>query len=111
MTRGGSKSGLLVTRELENRLGKKEQWSLPEFLISRDFVARIEEEVDSEGIVTKPIREDAILEAVKQLLELGVRILVISFRNSHVNPENEKSAKEIVNTYYFKHYANATHQC
>ncbi|MEM2560479.1 MAG: hydantoinase/oxoprolinase family protein [Candidatus Bathyarchaeia archaeon] len=99
----GDTVGVLVTKGYEKNLYAEEGSSAFNF-ISKDMVIGLDEEVNYEGEVVKPLNEEEVLNAIKMLLERGANILVVSFRNSHLNPINERKVKEILNKYYKPHY-------
>ncbi|MGA2315865.1 MAG: hydantoinase/oxoprolinase family protein [Thermodesulfobacteriota bacterium] len=101
----GDKVGVLVTKGFEDGLYKKEGGTrLPEFLLIPDLIETIQEEVTPAGEVTKTPNDADIMEKLKRLLDYGARIIVISLHNAHLNHQNEMRVKEIIGTYYPKHY-------
>ena len=78
-----------------------------DFLVSPEMVVSVKEEVDQQGqLILEPDRE-VIRDKVRYLLEHGAGALVISFRNSHINPTNEKTVKEVIQSDYPRHYLGA----
>ena len=102
--RVGSRPGILVTKGFEDTLYSRKGMQLPEFLITRSLVGGIDEQVGSTGEVARAPKDDDVMEALKGLLDLGARILVVSLHNAHVNNQNEKAVKKIVAAHYPKHY-------
>ncbi|MFX0197990.1 MAG: hydantoinase/oxoprolinase family protein [Candidatus Hodarchaeota archaeon] len=102
--RVGSRPGIVVTKGYEDTLYSEGETQLPEFLITRPLVGGIDEQVGLTGELVRTPEDDDVLEALKGLLDLGARILVVSLHNSHINPQNEKAVKDIVAAHYPKHY-------
>lgn len=101
----GDTVGVLVTKGYEKNLYAEEGDTNPAFnFVSKDMVIGLDEEVNDKGEVTKPLNEEEVLNVIKMLLERGANILVVSFRNAHLNPINERKVKEILNKYYKPHY-------
>ncbi len=104
----GATVGLLVTAGAETGLyGTKQQaQALGEFL-EPDLVRGVTEQVDAAGTVIAPPVPAEIEAAVRDLLERGVRLLVLSFANAHLNPDNERRAREVIDSSYPRHYLGA----
>ena len=102
--RTGDKVGVLVTKGYEKGLYAEEENNPIFNYVSKDMVIGLDEKVDDEGKVVKPVNEEEVLNAVKKLLDLGARILVVSFKNAHLNPNNERRVREIIRKYYKPHY-------
>lgn len=106
--RRGARVGLIVSPgAADNLYGTDgEAKALLEFL-DPDLVRAVTEGVDADGrVVTEPDASE-LEAAVRELLERGVRLLVISFANAHLNPANELRAREIVDRSYPRHYLGA----
>lgn len=104
----GATVGLIVTRGAEASLygsGKQAQ-ALGEFL-DPDLVRSVAEQVDATGEVTAAPAPAEIEAAVRDLLERGVRLLVLSFANAHLNPANELLARGVIDRSYPRHYLGA----
>ena len=106
--RRGARVGLIVsagaTEDLYARDGEAK--ALLDFL-DPELVRGVTEEVDADGrVVTEPDAGE-IEAAVRELLERGVRLLVISFANAHLNPANELRARAIIDRSYPRHYLGA----
>ena len=105
LEKSGTKVGLVVTRGYEKSLynGNGEN-PLFDFIIERDMVAGISEEIGPAGEVVSPLDEKEVREAVKKLLEKGARMIVVSLNRSGVNPVHELKIRELINRDYPKHY-------
>ncbi len=104
----GAAVGLIVTEGAQRGLyGSDEQArGLGEFL-DPELVRGVSEQVDSAGTVTAPPAPAEIETAVRDLLERGVRLLVLSFANAHLNPANEQLARDVIDRSYPRHYLGA----
>ena len=59
------------------------------------------------GTVVAAPSEAELETAVRELLERGVRLLVVSFANAHLNTANELQARELIDRSYPRHYLGA----
>ncbi len=107
LTRSGPRLGLLVSAGAEKDLyGAAAGDSIRQF-VPPGATAGIEEEVDPGGEVRlEPDREE-VARAVRGLLELGARLLVVSLRGASANPANERAVKRIIDESYPRHYLGA----
>lgn len=108
--RAGAKVGLIVTAGHEGSLygSPSETLALGGFL-SDEAVKGVTEEVDAQGRAVKSVDVRQLEEAVRQLLEVGVHLIVVSFAGAQWNPQNERSARAIIERSYPKHYLGAIH--
>ncbi len=101
----GAKTGLIVTQGFKGNLyEQKGKTEIPEHVLYSSLVEEIKEEVDSEGKVVESPVEIQLLDKLKNLLERGIRIVVVSFHNAHINFQNERKVREIIDKYYPRHY-------
>lgn len=106
LQRLGARIGLLVTRGHEDDLyGNVPGHFLP--FVGVDMICGLDEAVDAAGAVVRPLAEEAVLTAVRSLLERGAEIIAVSFRNSHLNPVHERLVKALVDRQYPKHYVGS----
>jgi N-methylhydantoinase A/acetophenone carboxylase len=106
--RRGAPLGLIVTRGAETELyGTAAQAQALGTLVGLDLVRGVSEEVDDRGTVVTTPSESELEAAVRELLERGVRLLVLSFANAHLNPANELRARELIDRSYPRHYLGA----
>jgi N-methylhydantoinase A/acetophenone carboxylase len=106
--RRGARVGLIVSPGATESLyaSKNDAMALLDFL-DPELVRAVTEEVDADGrVVTEPDATE-LEAAVRELLERGVRLLVISFANAHLNPANELRARDIIDRSYPRHYLGA----
>ncbi|MGN6870728.1 MAG: hydantoinase/oxoprolinase family protein [Solirubrobacteraceae bacterium] len=104
----GAPLGLIVTRGAEADLyGSAAQAQALGALVDLDLVRGVSEKVDERGTVVTTPSESELETAVRELLERGVRLLVLSFANAHLNPANELLARELIDRSYPRHYLGA----
>lgn len=106
--RTGAKLGLIVTRGNENTLYRKSKVSFEEngirTFISEGMISGIEEAIDEKGQVVKPVNPDEVLEKAQFLIDQGARAIVVSLKNSWLNPIHEKEVKKIIKKEYPNFY-------
>jgi N-methylhydantoinase A len=106
--RRGARVGLIVTGGAEETwYGTSDQASALRDFVGPDVVRGVPEQVDERGIVIVEPDGADIDVAVRELLERGVRLLVVSFANAHLNPANELRARAIIDASYPRHYLGA----
>lgn len=106
--RRGAPLGLIVTRGAEADLyGSADGARALGSLVDLDLVRGVTEAVDERGAVVTEPSEPELEAAVRELLERGVRLLVLSFANAHLNPANERRARELIDRSYPRHYLGA----
>ncbi|MBI1879857.1 MAG: hypothetical protein HYR94_16825 [Chloroflexi bacterium] len=108
-TRAGSRIGLIVSQGYEATAYGRDSASNPFVgsIVSRELIVSIAEETNEQGQqLLSPNIEEA-KDKFKHLLELGSGILVVSFRNAHLNPANERRLLEIMRSDYPRHYLGA----
>lgn len=105
----GTRIGLIVTRAEETTAQWKTATADPEFnfVISPEMIVTVREEVSDAGQRIIAPDRDEIRDKVRYLLERGVGALVVSFRNGRINPANEKTVKEFIESDYPRHYLGA----
>ncbi len=106
INRSGPKLGLLASRGLgENAYAPSDRLNPAiDFLIPRDMIICIDEEMSDEGISIRPPTDTEVLAGVKSLLEKGARRIVVSLARSPLNPDHEKLCRDTVLTNYPAHY-------
>jgi N-methylhydantoinase A len=96
--------GLITTKgfrdvlELGRRTRPKPYGLIGSFepLIQRELRLEVEERIDAEGEVLRPLDEAGVVAAAKALIAAGAEAVVIHFLHSYVNPAHELRAGEIV---------------
>ena len=103
--RTGATVGLITTRGFRDVLevGTEMRYDLydlflekAEPLVPRDRRLTVDERVDSEGCVIRPMDETELREAARVLVEARVGAIAVCFVNSYVNPEHERRAGVIL---------------
>jgi N-methylhydantoinase A/acetophenone carboxylase len=102
--RKGPKIGLLVTAGEEGTLYSTGKAAILGRLIPEEMVIGVREEVDAKGAVRQPPERAALLSAIRQLIETGARMIVVSLRNAWVNPGHERAVRELLRERYPVHY-------
>ena len=105
LTRGGVKTGLLTTKgvrdALEMRRGIRERqydnrYENVEPLVPRYLRCAIEERVDAQGEVVRPLVENDVHEALSLFRKEGVEAVAICYLNSYRNAGHEERTAAIV---------------
>jgi N-methylhydantoinase A len=65
-------------------------------LIPRELRTEVDERMDAEGNVLRPLDEAQVKSAVQHLLAAGAEAVVIHFLHSYINPAHEQRTAEIV---------------
>jgi N-methylhydantoinase A len=79
-------------------------------LVVRELRLEVDERMDAEGGVVRPLDEPAVERAARRLLDLGAESVVIHFLHSYINPAHEVRAAEIVRGVWPNRYVTAGHQ-
>lgn len=96
--RTGAKIGLLVSKGFRDSLyssSTKEVEPIFSF-IAKDMIADVDEEIGDDGNIIKPIDIDDVLAKMQYLTDMGARAIVVSLKNSNVNPVHEKQIRAII---------------
>lgn len=104
--RNGPKLGVLVTSGYENTLYAAPAVDHPVlgFLVPPEMVLGVRGELDSEGKVRVEVDTEEVKRALKELLERGARMIVVSLKGAHLNPAPERRIKEVILSQYPRHY-------
>ena len=103
--RTGARVGLITTRGFRDVLevGTEMRHDLydlflekAEPLVPRDRRLTVDERLDSEGTVLRPMDEAELRKAAQALVGMGVEAIAVCFVNSYVNPVHERRAGEIL---------------
>ena len=117
--RKGARVGLITTggfRDLlEIREGTKaDRYNLrepfPQPLVPRPLRKAVTERVRWDGSVERPLDEDAVRAAVRELRAAGVEALVVGFLNAHRNPRHETRVRELIGESGWKTYVSLGHE-
>lgn len=106
--RTGAKVGLIVSEgHLDPIYGRAEEAAALMAFLDPQGVLQVGEKVSAAGVIEKPIDSEQLEQLVRQLLEIGVHLIVVSLANAHINPANEQEARKIIERSYPKHYLGA----
>jgi len=78
-------------------------------LIARELRLEVEERMDAEGQVVRPLDEAEVDWAARELLARGAEAVVIHFLHSYINPAHERRAAELVRELWPNPYITAGH--
>ena len=78
-------------------------------LIPRHRRFEVEERMDADGNILKPLDEGAVRQICEELLRIGVESLVIHFLHSYINPSHERRAAEIATEIWPSDYITMGH--
>jgi N-methylhydantoinase A/oxoprolinase/acetone carboxylase beta subunit len=124
LERKGPRLGLVTTAGFEGTIlvGRGGQWAdglpvrerrnvararRPEPLIPRDRIVGVRGRIDASGREVAPLDEAHVAAQVRELVQRGVRGLVVSLLWSHLNPAHERRVREIVRAHYPESYLGA----
>jgi N-methylhydantoinase A/acetophenone carboxylase len=97
--RDGSRLGLLVSAANESLVPTWSEEGKPP-LVLPDMVVGIQEEVSPTGEILKEPDQAAVMSAAQRLIDRGARCLVVSLRNSDINPRNERLIRSMIKKEY-----------
>ena len=106
LTRRGAETALLTTRGFRDvieigthgRSGNVYEifYRKPHSPIPRRRVLEIDERIDADGHVVRPIDLDAAWRTVEHLVEFGVRSIAICFLHAYANPAHERALAALI---------------
>ncbi|MDP2727954.1 MAG: hydantoinase/oxoprolinase N-terminal domain-containing protein, partial [Dehalococcoidia bacterium] len=97
ITNSGPRIGLVVTKGYEQSLYSGNGMApVVGPILQPDMVVGVEEEIGLSGEVASDLQGEALLEAVRNLVNQGARMIVVSLRNASANPAHERWVKKIV---------------
>lgn len=102
----GAKVGLITTEGFKQILHLARSWTpgplagwiimvKPDPPASIEYTREAKERIDTHGEIVKPLDEEALRKALRDLAARGIEAITISFINSYANPVHEKRAKAI----------------
>ena len=103
--RTGARIGLITTLGFRDVLevGTEMRYDLydlflekAEPLAPRDRRLAVDERIDSDGNVLRPMDEAELRDAARALVDMGVEAIAVCFINSYANPAHEHRAREIL---------------
>src|SRR5699024_2596731 len=99
-----AKIGLICTEGHRDillfREGGKEhpfEWYIdyPEPFVPRYLTLSVQERINSDGAIEKPLNEQDVRDAVKKFKEYNVEVIAVSLLWSFINPDHELRVEEI----------------
>ncbi len=104
ITRSGANVGFLTTEGFDTleiqRANRRDifnfRYKKPTPFVSRYMTEWINERINPDGSIHKPLNEEEVIRATERLLAKGAKSFAIGFVDSYVNPIHEIKAKEIV---------------
>ncbi|MGM0404937.1 MAG: hydantoinase/oxoprolinase family protein [Thermoplasmatota archaeon] len=104
ITRSGSKVGFITSKGydiIDMQRGNRRdifnfKYKKPEQFVDRHMTEWVDERIDEDGSIHRPLDEKEVEKATKSLIEKGAEAISIGFINSYQNPEHERKAKKIV---------------
>ena len=103
--RTGARVGFVTTRGFRDVLevGTEMRYDLYDLFLEkaqplapRDRRLTVDERIDADGNVLRPMDEGELRTAVRALVDMGVEAIAVCFINSYVNPVHERRAGEIL---------------
>src|SRR5712671_2173252 len=100
----GARTGLITTKgfrdvlEIRNRRMPRlydMSWTKPPPLVERRLRVEVDERVNAQGGIDRPLDEASVEQAVRFLLDEGVEAIAVCLLHSYVNPSHEQRVKEI----------------
>jgi N-methylhydantoinase A len=101
----GAKTGLITTRGFRDVLEIRNlrmprlydmSWTKPPPLVERRLRVEVDERINAEGGIDKPLDEASVGRAVEFLVAEGVEAIAVCLLHSYLNPVHEERVKEIV---------------
>src|ERR1700719_1326638 len=101
----GAKTGLITTRGFRDVLEIRNlrmprlydmSWTKPPPLVERRLRVEIDERVNAQGEIERPLDEASVAKAVRFLLAEGVEAIAVCLLHSYLNPAHEQRVKDIV---------------
>src|SRR5204863_7739455 len=101
----GAKTGLITTKGFRDVLEIRNlrmprlydmSWTKPPPLVPRRLRVEIDERVNAQGGIDRPLDEASVERAVRFLIEEGVEAIAVCLLHSYLNPAHELRVKEIV---------------
>ena len=117
--RKGARVGLVTTdgfRDLlEMREGLKEdrynlRMTPAEPLSARYLRVGVPERIRANGVVERPLDEEALVENLEYLVQEGAEALAVCFLFSYLNPSHEQKAAEIIRSRFPEVYTSLSHE-
>ena len=105
ITRDGARVGMVTTKGFRDVLAIAHQarpsiydqhQRRPDPLIAREHIVEAIQRMDAEGNIVVDLDEPALHNAVEQLRDHKLDVIVVSFLNAYVNPAHERRAAKLI---------------
>jgi len=127
INRNGVKTGMITTRGFEDTthimraIGRIDGLSVEETrhaavvkkpipIVPKKLIKGVAERIDCFGNIVVPLNEAEVEQAAQELVAAGVKAIAICFLWSHLNPENEVKAHDIVTKVAPDTYVDMSHR-
>ncbi|GAA4283375.1 hydantoinase/oxoprolinase family protein [Brevibacterium daeguense] len=104
--RRGARTAMLTTEGFRDviEMGREHRYDLydleiemPVPLVPRNLRIGVPERILATGQVHVPLDEDRVATVAKEFVAAGVEAVAVCFLHSHMNPEHEQQAREVIN--------------
>src|SRR5882757_5849418 len=101
----GARTGLITTKGFRDVLEIRNlrmprlydmSWTKPPPLVERRLRVEVDERVNAQGGIDRPLDEASVERAARFLLDEGVEAIAVCLLHSYLNPAHEQRVKEIV---------------
>ncbi len=101
----GAVTGLITTKGFKDILEIDRERRVTQYdffeerlppLIPRYLRKEVDERVDFDGSVVKPLNIDNVKAVVKELVDMGVEAIAVCFIHSYANPKHEQEVEELI---------------
>jgi N-methylhydantoinase A len=102
---GGARTGLITTRGFRDVLEIRHlrmprlydlTWDKPLPLVERRLRAEVDERINADGAVVRPLAEGDVERALDHLLAEGIEALAVCLINAYANPAHEERIRDLV---------------
>lgn len=103
LQRAGPRLGLIVHKGFEQSLySSSDKSPVLDFVIPSEMVVGIENQEEKANL-----DRERVMVPIRSLLGCGARIIVVSLKNAHIDPNDEQKIRQIADDDYPKHYLGA----
>src|SRR5690606_33807871 len=105
LERKGAHSGLITTRGFRDVLDIRNSrrpemynidWVKPPALVERYLRLEVDERLDADGVVVRPLDEESVKRAIAKLKKASVESVAVCLLNAFVNPKHERRVGEML---------------
>jgi N-methylhydantoinase A len=95
ITTRGFRDILLMRRETKAEMTNL-QWDKPSSLVKRRNIFEIDERIDYNGEIYKPLNNNSVLQAIENIKERRLYTIAVVLIHSYANPEHEQRVRNII---------------